>query len=128
MRSDHKRGIYMKYRVVRLNDPKKKHKNCSYFVLDLSHDKFAGPALRAYSDACALEFPKLARDLRSILPLPIERQNDKRQEKLIEKQAEWLRTHKLCSVCSGDEECSHCTNCKGTRFIYIPEPKKMRKK
>jgi hypothetical protein len=36
-------------------------------VLDLKHDRFAGPALRAYADACEAEYPLLARDLRAKL-------------------------------------------------------------
>lgn len=66
--SDHERGIYRKFRVERLNDPAGKHRDCRYYVLDLEHDAFAGPALRAYADACAAEFPALAADLRATFP------------------------------------------------------------
>lgn len=41
-----------------------KHASCEYFVLDLQHDKFSGPALRAYADACEAEYPQLAADIR----------------------------------------------------------------
>lgn len=60
---DQRRGFYRKYDVRRLNDPDGKHAECEYFVLDLTHDKFAGPALRSYAVACAEEFPALAADL-----------------------------------------------------------------
>lgn len=62
---DAQRGLYRKYFVQRLNDPTGKHKDCTYFVLDEVHDKFAGPALRAYAAACEEEFPGLAHDLRA---------------------------------------------------------------
>lgn len=67
-RPDSERGVYRKYSVQRLNDPTGKHRECTYFVLDEVHDKFAGPALRAYADACESEFPDLARDLRARHP------------------------------------------------------------
>lgn len=59
-------GIYKKYHVFRADGTDRvggKHCDCSYFVLDLSHDKFAEPALRAYADACKAEYPVLASDL-----------------------------------------------------------------
>lgn len=61
------RGIYNKFIVYR-NDNRdvcgKKHFNCDYFVLDLTHDPFAIPAIKAYARACNNEFPKLAEELR----------------------------------------------------------------
>lgn len=60
---DRERGLYEKYRVERLNDPAGKHNNCRYFVLDLTHDKHAGPALQAYARSCLREYPALADDL-----------------------------------------------------------------
>lgn len=59
-----------KYRVSRTDGSTKpggKHAACDYFVLDLVHDRFARPALRAYADACEKDFPHLARDLRKRL-------------------------------------------------------------
>jgi hypothetical protein len=48
-----------------------KHSACRYFVLDLDHDPFAAPALRAYAAACAAEYPALAADLlRLAAPIP----------------------------------------------------------
>lgn len=64
---DTTRGIYRKYKVERVSDPTGKHKECAYFVLDLEHDAFAVPALRAYAKACAREFPELANDIATIL-------------------------------------------------------------
>ena len=59
-------GIYYKYIVRRVHDPEGKHDRCKYFVLDLTHDKFAAAAARAYADACESEFPALAQDLRAL--------------------------------------------------------------
>lgn len=59
-----------KYKVERTDGstaPGGKHAACPYFVLDLVHDKFAAPALRAYAEACEAEFPLLARDIRGRL-------------------------------------------------------------
>ena len=64
-------GIYRKFDVRRTDGtdqhPGDKHFNCVYFVLDISHDKFAGPALAAYADACEAELPELAKDLRDLV-------------------------------------------------------------
>jgi hypothetical protein len=62
-------GIYNKYAVYR-NDredrPGYRHQGCEYFVLDMTHDPFAVPALRAYADACQKEgYLALAAELRS---------------------------------------------------------------
>ena len=83
---DQRRGIYRKYFVQRLDEddqklrlklcaelsggriplpPPPKHENCEFFVLDLVHDPFAAPALRAYAKACAVDYPILARELLS---------------------------------------------------------------
>lgn len=62
--SDQEKGLYRKYNVERLNDPTGKHADCTYYVLDLNHDKFAVPALEAYAAACAEDYPTLAFDLR----------------------------------------------------------------
>jgi hypothetical protein len=64
---DRDRGLYEKYRVERTDGRADLHPDCQYFVLDLTHDKFAPPAIAAYADACEDEFPALARDLRAIL-------------------------------------------------------------
>lgn len=59
-----------KYKVERTDGstrPDGKHSACPYFVLDLVHDRFAVPALRAYADACEAEFPPLAKDVRAMV-------------------------------------------------------------
>lgn len=66
--SDTERGLYDKFAVARMDGRSEygeKHWNCEYFVLDLTHDPHAGPALLAYADSCEERFPELAKDLRS---------------------------------------------------------------
>lgn len=61
---DKTKGLYPKFEVNRTDGtsgPGGKHYGCEYFVLDIDHDKFAIPALRAYAEA---EFPLLAADIR----------------------------------------------------------------
>lgn len=63
------KGIYEKFIVKRTDGRHRKgqkHYGCSYFVLDLDHDKFAIPAIRAYAEACKEEFPVLATNLLSV--------------------------------------------------------------
>ncbi len=60
------KGVYRKFEVRRTDGrdaPGEKHDGCSYFVLDLVHDKHAIPALKAYAKSCRREFPALAKDL-----------------------------------------------------------------
>jgi hypothetical protein len=72
------RGLYQKFQVRRTDGSSEsggKHEGCEYFVLDLTHDKFASPALAAYEVACRKEYPVLAQDLRRKLmaaPTPTE--------------------------------------------------------
>jgi hypothetical protein len=65
------RGLYSKYLVKRTDGQdthyKDKHFACAYYVLDITHDKHALPALAAYANSCEKEYPKLAEDLRRIL-------------------------------------------------------------
>lgn len=64
------RGIYRKYSVTRTDGQSwqgQKHDGCEYFVLDVTHDKFAEPALRAYAEACKVEYPRLAADITYML-------------------------------------------------------------
>ncbi len=63
------KGLFKKYRVVRLGDKSKKHLRCTYFVLDWQHDQYSIPAAKAYADACCQEFPELAHDLRQQIAL-----------------------------------------------------------
>lgn len=63
---DRKQGLYRKFQVKRTDLSHRKggkHHDCEYFVLDLTHDKFAAVALRAYAGACLREYPLLARDI-----------------------------------------------------------------
>lgn len=71
--TDKSRGVYRKYKVTRTDGSSRKggkHENCAYYVLDLEHDEFALPALRAYAKACKKQFPALAKDLLDILDAP----------------------------------------------------------
>ena len=64
---DSKRGLYRKFTVRRTDGKSEyggKHYECSYFVLDLDHDKHAIPALLAYAESCKDEYPELAEDLK----------------------------------------------------------------
>ncbi len=60
------RGLYGKFMVKRADGthrPGEKHENCQYFVLDITHDPFAAPALLAYAERCRDEYPQLSADL-----------------------------------------------------------------
>ena len=63
---DRTRGLYGKFYIERTDGksaPGEKHDGCEYFVLDMTHDKYAVPALRAYAEHCEAEYPLLASDL-----------------------------------------------------------------
>lgn len=63
---DKNRGLYGKFRVERTDGrsaPGEEHDQCEYFVLDLTHDKHAVPAIKAYAESCQSEFPRLSKDL-----------------------------------------------------------------
>lgn len=63
------KGLYGKFIVFRTDGtdaPGEKHDGCTYFVLDLQHDKHMPPALRAYADSCEQDYPVLARQLRIV--------------------------------------------------------------
>lgn len=65
-KSDADKGVYAKFKVTRTDRSTRKggrHAHCAHFVLDLNHDPFAIPALKAYANACRKQFPALARDL-----------------------------------------------------------------
>ena len=67
---DRARGLYQKYHVERTDGksaPAAGHYGCEYFVLDMSHDPFAIPAVLAYAEACEREYPLLAKDLKAKL-------------------------------------------------------------
>lgn len=49
------KGLYDKFRVYRTDGEHHrgcKHQGCDYFVLDLTHDRFAVAALMSYAGAC----------------------------------------------------------------------------
>ncbi len=59
-------GFYDKYNVQRTDGQDRqggKHFNCRYFVLDISHDPHAVPALLAYAKACEIDRPNLSAQL-----------------------------------------------------------------
>lgn len=60
------RGLYRKFKVTRTDGSSRKgqkHYGCQYFVLDLTHDKFAKAALASYAQACQFEYPVLSQEL-----------------------------------------------------------------
>lgn len=63
--SDNEVGLYNKYLVERI-DRSEKHRDCEYFVLDITHDPHARAALHAYAVSCSQDHPKLAEDLYEI--------------------------------------------------------------
>ena len=68
--SDKTKGLYNKYFVERTDGADawgKKHDGCRLFVLDLTHDKHAVPAILAYVASCRAEFPALAADLDKLI-------------------------------------------------------------
>ncbi|WP_137009579.1 hypothetical protein [Aquitalea aquatilis] len=59
-------GLYPKFIVNRTDgrdQPGGDRHGASYFVLDMTHDKFAPSALLAYANACATDYPQLHQDL-----------------------------------------------------------------
>ena len=67
-KSSREQGLYQKYAVYRMDGtdaPGGKHYDCEYFVLDVTHDPYAIPALTAYEDAAKGTHPQLAADLRA---------------------------------------------------------------
>lgn len=71
---DREKGLYGKYRVERIGGTPGKHRDCYYYVLDLEHDAYALPALRAYADVCETAYPALAHDLRVLVENRVARQ------------------------------------------------------
>ena len=66
MATDKDRGLYEKFRVLRVDGRSaigERHENCEYFVLDLTHDRHALAAIQAYADSCGGEYPQLAVDV-----------------------------------------------------------------
>jgi len=69
--SDKERGLYPKFRIERTDGKSaegEKHENCEYFVLDLTHDRYAIPALVEYARQCDRDgYRELAADLGAML-------------------------------------------------------------
>jgi hypothetical protein len=64
--SQHTTGLFPKFNVSRVDgrdQPGEKHHGADYFVLDLTDDPHAIPALTAYAESCAADYPQLAADL-----------------------------------------------------------------
>ncbi len=102
---DKNKGLYKKFHVER-NDgnsrPGKKHYACEYFVLDLTHDLHALPAIRAYAVSCATDYPQLALE---VLQLALE---------CAEVRGETPGPEPVCIVCgmdwdaaTADEQCTY---------------------
>lgn len=67
---DRTRGMYDKFIVDRSDGSSAaggKHHGCEYFVLDVTHDPHALPALAAYAVSCRADYPLLARDLDDLI-------------------------------------------------------------
>jgi hypothetical protein len=65
---DKTRGLYRKFKVERTDGESAlggKHHGCDCFVLDVSCDPHAIPALLAYAESCKREYPLLAIDVRT---------------------------------------------------------------
>ena len=63
-------GIYNKFNVTRTDGrdaPGEKHHGAQYFVLNISTDPFAIPALAAYAEACKSEYTPLATDIQNLI-------------------------------------------------------------
>lgn len=58
--------VHDKFKVTRTDGrsaPGKKHDDCQYFVLDVTHDPYAGPALEAYAEWCRDDYPELSQSI-----------------------------------------------------------------
>lgn len=63
---DKSRGLYEKFKVERTDGKSatgEKHDGCQYFVLDMTCDPHAIPALLAYAQSCQADYPLLAKDV-----------------------------------------------------------------
>lgn len=70
MSNNDEKVIYEKFTVRRTDGRDRlgeKHFGCRYFVLDITHDKHAIPALQAYAESCVKESPSLANGILEII-------------------------------------------------------------
>lgn len=58
-------GLETRFFITRLRNPWK-HRDCRYFVLDLTDDPHALVAIQAYANSCREQHPELAADLEAI--------------------------------------------------------------
>jgi hypothetical protein len=67
--TDAQGGLHAKFHVERLTPSSRgiAHDDCQYFVLDVTHDPLAAPALLAYAEHCESGYPQLAADLRALV-------------------------------------------------------------
>lgn len=75
----HQMGLYRKFNVTRVDgtdQPGGKHYGDEHFVLNLTTDKNALPALAAYADACESKYPRLAADLRAKVAQIVDKMSD----------------------------------------------------
>jgi hypothetical protein len=117
--NDSIKGLYHKFDVQRTDGSSSKggkHEKCDYFVLDLTHDKHAPAAIRAYAESCQNEYPMLAIDLLakfSTAPTPAQSEIA-RLNKVIEVLCEKLGRFMTCpdtpnlNVECSDSECPIC--------------------
>jgi len=64
------KGIFNKFNVTRTDGrdtPGEKHEGDQYFVLNITTDPYAIPALAAYADACQSEYTVLATDIQRMI-------------------------------------------------------------
>ncbi len=87
-----RRGLLHKYDVVRTDGssaPGGKHDSCAYFVLDMTHDPHAQPALTAYADDAEQQRPSLVADLRARYDLPTPPPAPVQDEAAVEGDSAW---------------------------------------
>lgn len=63
MGGDHDLDLKQPYTVIRLNDKTNKHKDCDFFVLNLTTDERARKAAAKYVELCRKDYPALAHEL-----------------------------------------------------------------
>lgn len=114
---DKARGLYEKFYVKRADGrgaPGQKHNECEYFVLDLTHDPHALPAVRAYAVSCAEDYPTLALE---VLQRALE---------CARQRGETPEAEPLCKVCGQDwgaeEADQRCTYAECPYLVDMQTP------
>jgi hypothetical protein len=79
-KADKERGLYSKYGIRRLDgstEPGKKHAKCDFFVLDITHDPHAAPAIFSYARSAGADgYTQLEKDLYSKIQPFIKKLNE----------------------------------------------------